>query len=289
MSDSIELTLDAHTKDLGGFTVGRVLPAMTRRLVGPFIFFDHMGPAEIPPGKGIDVRPHPHIALATVTYLFDGELVHRDSLGTNQVITPGAINWMTAGRGITHSERSSPEVRRTGTRAHGLQFWVALPKAHEETEPAFHHYAADSIPSVDLDGVRARVLGGAAYGVTSPVRTFSPLLYVEAQMPAGSVLEIPMAEERGVYVVEGAITVDGVSASKGRMLVLKQGTTPVVRAEMPSRVAIIGGDAMDGPRYIFWNFISSSRERLEQAKADWREGRFPKVPGDETEFIPLPE
>jgi redox-sensitive bicupin YhaK (pirin superfamily) len=287
---AIEHVIDARPRDLGGFSVRRALPAMSRRLVGPFIFFDQMGPALFGPNEGLDVRPHPHIGLATVTYLFEGEIVHRDSLGSLQAIRPGDINWMTAGAGIVHSERTAPERRARGARLHGLQLWVALPKAHEETAPAFDHYESARLPELERAGARLRVLAGTAYGATSPVRTFSPLFYVDAALPAGCELELPDEHaERAVYVAEGALQCGAERAEVGRMLVFAPGAAGVLRAEQQSRLALIGGAPIDGERHIFWNFVSSSRERLERAKRDWRERRFPKIPGDDLEAIPLPE
>jgi len=286
---AIETIIEARTRDLGGFSVGRVLPSARRRLVGPFIFFDRMGPVAFPPGQGIDVRPHPHIHLATVTYLFEGEIVHRDSLGSLQAIRPGAINWMTAGRGIVHSERTGPELRTAGSRLHGLQLWVALPKAHEESEPDFRHYPAASLPEVEQRGARVRVLAGTAYGAASPVQTLSPLLYVEATIPAGGELPLPEEHrERAAYVVEGVIRCGAERLDPLRMAVFAPGSAPPLRAESAARVMLIGGAPIDGERHLWWNFVSSSRDRIEQAKRDWKEGRFPPVPG-ETEFIPLPE
>jgi redox-sensitive bicupin YhaK (pirin superfamily) len=284
------LVIDARARDLGGFTVGRVLPSAERKLIGPFIFFDHMGPATFPPGRGIDVRPHPHIGLATVTYLFEGEIVHRDSLGSHQPIRPGDVNWMTAGRGIVHSERTGTRLRASGARLDGLQLWVALPRRHEETDPEFHHHPARDLPAVDIAGTKVRVLAGSAFGETSPVRTFSPLFYVDAAMPAGSDLPLPDPyEERAAYVVSGTVECGEQRADRGRMLVFAPGAAVTLRAVSDARVALVGGAPIDGERHIFWNFVASSRERIEQAKRDWREGRFPKVPGDEQEFIPLPE
>lgn len=286
---AIETIIEARTRDLGGFSVGRVLPSARRRLVGPFIFFDHMGPVAFPHGQGIDVRPHPHINLATVTYLFEGEIVHRDSLGSLQAIRPGAINWMTAGRGIVHSERTGPEPRTAGSRLHGLQLWVALPKAHEESEPDFRHYPADVLPAVEQGGAQVRVLAGTAYGATSPVRTLSPLLYAEATISAGEELPLPDEHrERAAYVVEGVIRCGAERIDPSRMAVFARGAVPPLRAESPARVMLIGGAPLDGERHIWWNFVSSSRDRIEQAKRDWKEGRFAPVPG-ETEYIPLPE
>ena len=286
---AIELIIEARKRDLGSITVGRVLPSADRKLVGPFVFFDHMGPATFGPGQGIDVRPHPHINLATVTYLFEGEIVHRDSVGSLQPIRPGAVNWMTAGRGIVHSERTGPECRAAGSRLHGLQLWVALPRAHEETEPEFRHYPADSLPAIDHRNVRLRVLAGSAYGVTSPVRTLSPLFYVEATIPAGEELRLPDDYlERAAYVVEGAVRCGSERIEAARMAVFSPGSSASLRAESTARVALIGGAPLDGERHIWWNFVSSSRERIEQAKRDWKERRFAPVPG-ETEFIPLPD
>jgi len=281
--------IDARARDLGGFTVGRVLPSPARKLIGPFIFFDHMGPAAFPPGGGIDVRPHPHIGLATVTYLFAGEIVHRDSLGSHQPIRPGDVNWMTAGRGIVHSERTGETLRQTGSPLDGLQLWVALPREWEETEPQFHHYPAAQLPSRVVAGARVRVLAGSAYGEHSPVRTLSPLFYADVAMPAGSELPLPDEhEERAAYVVSGAVECAGQRAERGRMLVFTPGLPATLRAIGEARVALIGGAPLEGERHLFWNFVSSSQARIEQAKRDWREGRFPKVPGDEREFIPLP-
>jgi hypothetical protein len=282
--------IDARARDLGGFTVGRVLPAAAGKLIGPFIFFDHMGPAAFPPGHGIDVRPHPHIGLATVTYLFEGEIVHRDSLGSQQPIRPGDVNWMTAGRGITHSERTGPGPRQSGARVDGLQLWVALPLEHEENDPEFHHHPARDLPAVGIDGTRVRVLAGSAFGETSPVRTFSPLFYADAAMPKGSELRLPNEhEERAAYIVSGTVECGNERAQRGRMLVFAPGAAITLRAVSDARIALIGGAPIDGERHIFWNFVSSSPARIEQAKRDWREKRFPKVPGDEQEFIPLPD
>jgi redox-sensitive bicupin YhaK (pirin superfamily) len=289
-SPEIAAIVDARPRDLGGLTVGRVLPAPACRMVGSFVFFDHMGPVDLPAGRGIDVRPHPHIALATVTYLFDGEIVHRDSLGSHQTIRPGEVNWMTAGRGIVHSERTGPELRRTGSRLHGLQLWVALPTAAEETEPEFHHHAADSLPSVEVGGARVRVLAGTAYGAASPVKTFAPLFYADVALPAGCEVTLPREHaERAAYVVDGAIAAGSESAERGRMFVFAENTDVTLRATRDARVALLGGAPLDGERHIWWNFVASSQARIERAKRDWKEGRFPKVPGDDLEFIPLPE
>jgi redox-sensitive bicupin YhaK (pirin superfamily) len=238
----------------------------------------------------MDVRSHPHIGLATVTYLFEGEILHRDSLGSHQPIRPGDINWMTAGRGIVHSERTPREHRQNGSRLHGLQLWIALPLAYEETVPSFHHHAAASLPERDHGGVQLRVLAGTAYEMTSPVEILSPLFYVDALMSAGSELALPSGhEERAIYVVDGSLRCGAERADVGRMLVFAKEAQVVLRAERATRIVLLGGAPLDGERYIDWNFVSSSRERLEQAKRDWKEGRFPKVPGDDVEFIPLPE
>jgi redox-sensitive bicupin YhaK (pirin superfamily) len=287
---AIAMTIEGRPRDLGGFSVRRVLPSIECKLVGPFIFFDHMGPATFAPGSGIDVRPHPHINLSTVTYLFEGEILHRDSLGSHQVIRPGEINWMTAGRGIVHSERSPAAARGSGARVEGIQLWVALPRADEETEPAFHHHPADSLPELQQAGARIRVLAGNAYGAASPVHTFSPLFYCEVVLPQGAEVALPDEyEERGLYVVEGRLAYDADRAQGGRMLVFSPGARVVVRAESAARLMLVGGDRLDGERNIWWNFVSSSSERIERAKQDWKAGRFPKVPGDDAEFIPLPE
>jgi hypothetical protein len=285
----LEHLIVTPTKDLGGFEVRRALPAAQRRMVGPFIFLDHMGPAVLPPGKGIDVRPHPHIGLATVTYIFEGEILHRDSLGTVQPIQPGAVNWMTAGRGITHSERTSPEVRAAGGRLFGMQAWVALPKQHEEAEPSFVHHPAGTLPLLEGEGARVELIAGALYGKRSPVRTHSEMFYAAATLEKGARLALPADyEERALYIAQGAVELDGIGFSAGELLVFRPGSEIVFRAFEPARVLLLGGEPMDGPRHVYWNFVSSSRERLEVAKADWKEGRFAPVP-QETEFIPLPE
>ncbi|HEX6837245.1 MAG TPA: pirin family protein [Polyangia bacterium] len=282
--------LDGRRRDLGGFSVRRILPAAERRLVGPFIFFDHMGPADFAPGQGIDVRPHPHIALATVTYLFEGEILHRDSLGSAQPIRPGAVNWMIAGRGIVHSERTPPDVRARGGRLDGIQSWVALPKAREDDPPRFEHHAAHSLPALERDGARLRVLAGSAFGLTSPVGVASPTLYVDCELLHGATLEVPDEhEERAVYVAHGEIDSANASIGEGQMMVLPPGARVRITADGEARVMLLGGAPLDGERHIYWNFVGSTPERIEAAKRDWREGRFPKVPGDEHEFIPLPD
>ena len=284
----IELLIEPVKKDLGEFTVRRALPDTRRQRVGPFVFFDHMGPAEFPPGTGVNVRAHPHIGLATITYLFEGEILHRDSLGYVQPVRPGEINWMTAGSGIVHSEKVTPEVLASGQRLHGLQTWVALPIEHEETAPRFEHYAADAIPAVTLPGAEIRVVIGSAYGHTSPVRTASEILYVEARIDAGATLELPRAEELAVYVIDGELGIDGQTVGAGVLAVLVDGSTATVSAESEVHAMICGGATLEGKRTVWWNFVSSSRERLEQAKRDWRDGKFDEVPG-EADFIPLPE
>jgi redox-sensitive bicupin YhaK (pirin superfamily) len=286
---SIELVVEPRSRDIGGFAVRRVLPSTRRRMIGPFVFFDHMGPAVFPPGEGMDVRPHPHINLATVTYLFEGEIDHRDSLGSHQTIQPGAINWMTAGSGIVHSERTPMAARQTGQRLHGIQLWVALPAAHEETAPAFFHHPAASIPSVEFSGVRVRVLAGSAYGKASPVQLFSPLYYLDAQLDAGAELELPSdLPERAAYVASGSIRTGHEAIDEPKLLVFRAGQRAVLRAVSAARVLLLGGEPLESPRHIFWNFVSSSPERIERAKRDWAERRFPLVPGDEEEFVPLP-
>jgi redox-sensitive bicupin YhaK (pirin superfamily) len=281
--------LKPHARDLGDFTVKRVLPGFPRRTVGPFIFLDHMGPVALPPGKGADVRPHPHIGLATVTYLFEGEIVHRDSLGSVQPIAPGDVNWMTAGSGIVHSERTATELRRAGSRMHGIQTWVALPRSSELAEPAFHHHPRATLPRVAAPGVDLSVVAGTAFGQRSPVSVFTPTLYVAADMEAGAAFELDAEhEERGVYAVEGEVSVAGASVPPQHLAVLESRAPVEVRAATRARLMLLGGAKLDGERFIWWNFVASSRERMEEAKRLWREQRFPRIPG-ETEFIPLPD
>jgi len=285
---AVATVIEPRARDLGDFSVRRVLPSAARSMVGPFVFFDEMGPARFAPGTGMDVRPHPHIGLSTITWLFEGEVMHRDSLGFAQPIRPGAVNWMTAGRGIVHSERTPAERRAEGLAMHGIQAWIALPESDQETEPSFQHYAASEVPWIERAGARLAVVAGEAYGAASPVETFSPLFYVDASLEAGSVLEMPGDyPERAVYVVSGALEVDGERHAPQRMIVLAAGASPSIRATEPSRLMLLGGEPV-GPRTIWWNFVSSRRERIEQAKSDWREGRFGRVAG-ETEFIPLPD
>jgi redox-sensitive bicupin YhaK (pirin superfamily) len=289
---AVETIIVPRTRDLGeGFEVRRALPSVRRRMVGPFIFFDQMGPALFNAGHGLDVRPHPHIGLSTVTYLFEGKVLHRDSLGTVQTIQPGAVNWMTAGQGITHSERTPPGMRASGGRLYGIQIWVAVPKQHEEIAPGFAHTPAAALPVIEDGGTRVRVIAGGLYGARSPVSTLSELFYADAMLAAGAQLQVTAShEERAVYVAEGGIELGGEVYGKGQLLVLRPGAEVVLRghAAEGGRALLFGGEPMDGPRHIWWNFVSSSRERIEQAKEDWRSGRMAAVPG-ETEFIPLPE
>ncbi|AUX44673.1 pirin [Sorangium cellulosum] len=287
---AIELVIDARARDLGGFAVRRVLPSSRRRLVGPFVFFDHMGPASFAAGEGISVRPHPHIGLATLTYLFEGEILHRDSLGTAQRIRPGDVNWMVAGGGIVHSERGDPARMAEETRLHGVQCWIALPVAHEEDAPRFEHHPAATIPVVTRPGASLRVIAGEAYGARSPVGVLSPTLYVHAELDPGAALPLPDGHTScAAYVIEGSIGCDGQRFVEGTMLVFRAGAPAVLHASSRSHVMLLGGAPLDGERHVVWNFVSSSRERIERAKQDWKEGRFPKVPGDEIEFIPFPD
>ncbi len=288
-ADLIDTIIVPRARDLGGFSVRRALPSAKRQMVGPFIFFDQMGPAEFVIGEGIDVRPHPHIGLATLTYLIDGAIVHRDSLGTEMTIEPGALNLMTAGSGIVHSERTGPQDRVKGARLFGLQTWVALPKNAEEIDPAFHHVGADELPIVEDNGVRVRVIVGDMFGRSAPVPVAHETIYADAELSAGRALPVPAShEERAIYTIAGTIEIAGEAFEPGQLLVLNPGDEVTVRARSDARFVIVGGDPMDGPRYIWWNFVSSSKERIEQAKEDWRQARFDTVPG-ETEFIPLPE
>ena len=285
---AIETVIVPRARDLGGFEVRRALPSGRRQMVGPFIFWDQMGPAEFVLGEGIDVRPHPHIGLSTVTYLFDGEIVHRDSLGTEMTIAPGALNLMTAGRGITHSERSGLEARAKGAKLFGIQSWVALPRAHEETAPAFVHYGAEDLPVIEDRGVTLRLIAGEALGRVSPVVSPMAMIYADVTLQPGASLPFDaLYEERGIYVVSGTIAIAGDRFEGGRLLVFKPGDRITVTGVAPARLMLLGGEPMDGPRYIWWNFVSSRKERIEQAKADWSAARFDTVPG-ESEYIPLP-
>jgi redox-sensitive bicupin YhaK (pirin superfamily) len=280
--------IGSRQRDLGGFVVRRVLPSGERQMVGPFIFFDHLGPTQFAPGYGIDVRPHPHIALATVTYLFSGSLEHRDSLGSVREIRPGDVNWMSAGRGIAHSERTPRAARVAGEHVHGIQSWVALPDGHEDGEPTFVHYPAASLPRHAADGVDVTIIAGEAFGLRSPVATLWPTLYVHAQIEHGATLEVPADHgERAVYVVQGELAIGGIPAAEGQLVLLEPGTTPALRALGEARAMLLGGEHFPTPRYIWWNFVASSEERIERAKERWQRQEFPAVPG-ETEFIPLP-
>jgi len=286
--DALQLIIVPRVRDLGGFEVRRALPHGKRQMVGPFIFFDQMGPVQFIAGQGMDVRPHPHIGLATVTYLFDGRIMHRDSEGNALEIVPGEMNLMTAGRGIAHSERTPVNARQSGESMFGIQSWIALPEALEETGPSFQHFDTVSLPTVEAGGIRARVVAGSAFGATSPVRMLSDWLYVEVQLDAGATAPLdPDAEERAIYVVEGEIEIAGECFEAPRLLIFRPGDRITVRATRLARLMFLGGAAMEGPRHIWWNFVSSRKERIEQAKEDWLAGRFAPVPG-ETEFIPLP-
>ena len=285
----IDLVVVPRTADIGGFEVRRALPTRERRMVGPFIFFDEMGPGEFLSGAGLDVRPHPHIGLATVTYLFDGTIDHRDSLGTHMTIEPGDVNWMTAGRGIAHSERTGAEVRTHPSRLAGIQSWVALPRSAEETAPDFVHHDKGTLPVIGGEGKQVRLIVGSLFGQHSPVKAFSEMFYADAHMDEGS--KLPLAadhEERAVYIVSGEVEIAGDRFGANQLLVFKPGDEITINATQPVRLMLLGGEAADGPRYIWWNFVSSSKERIEEAKADWANGRFDAVPGD-NEFIPLPE
>jgi len=289
MDESVGQLIPARRRDLGGFEVGRVLPAGRRRMVGPFIFFDHIGPAALSPPlpRAMDVRPHPHIGLSTVTYLFDGEMTHRDSLGYEQVIRPAEVNWMTSGRGISHSERFDG-MRERGGALHGIQAWVALPAEDEETEPAFAHFAHDGLPVIDDTGWSARVIAGDLLGAPSPVPTHSPLLYAHIELEAGARFSVPdAAPERAIFVAAGAVEVGTQVVVATQMLILAPGSAPTLIAREATTLMLLGGEPV-GPRYIWWNFVSSRRERIEQARADWQAGRFTLPVGDDREFIPAP-
>ena len=289
-SESIAHIVVPRSVDLGGLQVHRALPSAQSRMVGPFIFFDHFGPAVFRSGAGIDVRPHPHIGLATVTYLFDGEIVHRDSLGTALPIRPGAVNLMTAGRGIVHSERTAAERRGGGEKLHGLQLWVALPATEEEMAPAFAHTAAEDIPELRDNAMMLRVVAGALHGLRSPVATTWETLFAEVRLDAGATLPLDAGpEERAIYVIAGEIEIGGERHGPERLLVLRPGDRVAVRAAGDAHFVLVGGAPMDGPRHIWWNFVSSRQDRIDAAKADWKAGRFAIVPGDAEEFIPLPD
>jgi redox-sensitive bicupin YhaK (pirin superfamily) len=289
------LRIEGKPRDLGGFSVARLLPHHSRRMVGPFIFFDHLGPADFAPGTGIDVRPHPHIGLATVTYLFEGALRHKDTLGTELDIGPGAVNWMTAGRGIAHSERTPPDLRASGHRIHGIQSWVALPRPQEQCPPAFDHHPAATLPSLTSDGARRTLIAGSAFGAVSPVSFAHPCFYIDVEADVGARVHLPPDHvERALYVATGAVTLgDGSAVSAGTMLVLPDGGADAwFTADRPSRVMLLGGAPMDGPRLIWWNLVASEQALIDSARADWAAapfaGRWAQIPG-ETEFIPLPD
>jgi len=284
---AVDLVIQPRTRDIGDFAVRRVLPYAKRRMVGPFVFLDEFGPVDMAAGHGIDVRPHPHIGLSTLTYLFEGEILHRDSLGSLQAIRPGAANWMTAGRGIVHSERSGEVERARDKRLHGMQSWVALPLDEEERAPSFTHHPEEDLPVIERDGAWLRLIAGQAYGERAPVEVFSDLFYIHAELQEGARLVLPEEHpERAVYVIEGGLSIGGETYGPATMVVLRPGPAALA-ATAASRLMLLGGAALEGSRHIWWNFVSSSPERIAQAKADWKDGHFPAVPGD-SEFIPLP-
>lgn len=280
-------TIHPKDKDLGGFSVRRVLPNQAVKSIGPWIFFDHMGPANFPAGEGINVRPHPHINIATVTYLFDGEILHQDSIGSVQTIKPGDLNLMVTGSGMVHSERESNDIHHKPHSVHGLQLWMALPEKYEEIEPAFYHYSGKILPVQNINGVAVRVMIGEAFGITSPVKTFSSTLYIEAKLKAGQSLTLPMAKERGLYLVDGNVSLKDTQVEKHAMVVLVEEEGIAVTANEDSQIALIGGTNL-GKRYIDWNFVSSRRERVDEAKIQWVNNKFPKISGDKDEYIPYP-
>ena len=287
----IEMLIEARRRDLGGFEVGRVLPFAKRRTVGPFVFFDHMGPIDMPAGvpRSTDVRPHPHIGLSTVTYLFSGEMRHQDSVGSDQAIRPGEVNWMTAGSGISHSERFDGPLRDHGGLMHGIQAWVGLPNGQEEIDPAFAHHGPADLPTYEFEGMWARLIAGSEFGATASVKTHSPMFYVHWELQAGARAQLPATyPERAAYVAKGSVEVDGHTYVAGQMLVFAPGQPALFTAIEPSTVMLLGGEPI-GERHIWWNFVSSSKDRIEQAKADWKAGRIPLPPKDHDEFIPLPE
>jgi redox-sensitive bicupin YhaK (pirin superfamily) len=286
--EAVETVVVPRSRDLGGFEVRRVLPAQQRQMVGPFVFFDQMGPSAFDIGSGMDVRPHPHIGIATITFLFQGEILHRDSLGTKLAIRPGEVNWMTAGRGIAHSERTDEALRDQQNPLFGIQAWIALPKPAEEEAPDFSHFEASDLPEMSDTGLNLRLIAGSLFGKTSPVQTFSDMYYAHAELREGASISIPAEhEERAIYLVAGAVTLDGRVFEAGQLLVLRPHQSAPVTANVDAQMMLLGGEPMDGPRHLWWNFVSSSKERIEQAKADWRNDMFGQVPG-ETEFIPLP-
>ena len=273
MNGNIDLVIAPRMRDLGGFSVGRVLPYAKRRMVGPFIFFDEMGPADFAPGKGIDVRPHPHIGLATVTYLFDGEIRHKDNLGFDQVIRPGDVNWMTAGRGIVHSERTDDDKRKTGQRMHGIQSWIALPESDEETEPSFHHHPKSSLPVIEGDKYAMRLIAGEAFDELSPVQTYSPMYYLAVEAEAGAEIPVPVGyPDNAAYGLSGSFSMDGETYGSQNMVVFSANSSPVLKVTEPARLMLLGGEQL-GKRHIWWNLVSSEQTRIEKAKADWRDIR----------------
>jgi redox-sensitive bicupin YhaK (pirin superfamily) len=288
-TDTIEIVIEARHRAVSGFSVRRSLPTLHRRSVGPFVFIDHFGPIAFPPGNGMDVLPHPHIGLATVTYLFEGEIEHRDNIGSHQRIRPGDLNWMTAARGIAHSERLTDRARREGGRSHGLQIWVALPTSKEELPPTFAHHPKESLPTLRRENANLTIVAGQAYGATSPVEVSSPLFYVDAKITAGELTIPGDHEERAAYVVDGDVICDGRTFGSGNLIVFHPEKEATLRTMSEAHVMLIGGAPLDGKRYMWWNFVSSSQERIERAKRDWKEGRFEKVVGDETDFVPLPD
>ncbi len=288
--DCVEMIIVPRTGDIGNFEVRRALPFKEKRMVGPFIFWDQMGPGEFLTGQGVDVRPHPHIGLSTVTYLFDGSMDHKDSLGNDMRIMPGDVNLMTAGSGIVHSERTGHDVRQNPSRLYGIQSWIAQPQKYEDGSAKFDHTPESNLPTFDVDGTKGRIILGEFQGVVSPIKTQWETLYVDLHLDSGKQIQIPSTtEERAIYVLDGQIEIGGVNYNPQQMMVLRPKDDVVIKALTPVRMMLLGGAAMDGPRYIYWNFVSSSKERLEQAKEDWREGKFAKVPGDDKEFIPLPD
>ncbi|MFN3828301.1 MAG: pirin family protein [Micavibrio sp.] len=290
MSSLISLTIPAREADIGGMRVRRLLPYAKRRMIGPFIFLDHMGPAQYESGEGLDVRPHPHIGLSTLTYLFSGTITHRDSLGSHQDITPGAVNWMTAGQGISHSERTGPAERTHHHNIHGLQSWIALPREYEEQIPSFSHHEASLLPSATLNNVRLKVIAGAAYDMKAPVPVFGPLFYVEVFMPAGT--RLPVTDdypERGAYIISGDVAINDWAVEAGTLPVFLPDGQLTIEARTDSHLVLLGGDALPEQRFIWWNFVSTSKDRIEQAKEDWRQGRFGTIPDDMNDALPLPE
>ena len=289
MSEAIEMIIAPRGHDIGNLVVRRLLPYMKRRHVGPFVFLDHFGPVDMPPGPGMNVRPHPHIGLATITYLFEGEILHRDSLGFVQPIRPGDVNWMVAGRGIVHSERVRPEIQATGQTMHGVQAWLALPRHLAEIDPAFRHHPGSTLPEWQQNGARLRLVAGKAYGRTAPEEWVAPMFYADADLPAGATHAVTDEyAERAVCVASGAVEINGTRVEAGTLAVLGEGAKVSLAAAEDARVMLLGGAPLDGDRLMWWNFVAADKARLEQAKADWREGRFGQVPG-EVDFIPLPE